>query len=109
MRAVTHIFHYLLGTKHLKLILGGTQNKIAGYSDADWASHIHQHSISGFVYFIGASIMSWSCKKQLIVTLSSTKAKYVTLMHASKDILWIHKILTELSCIFILDAYYTLL
>ena len=41
MRAVTHVFCYLLGTKHLKLILGGTQNKISGYSDADWASHIH--------------------------------------------------------------------
>jgi hypothetical protein len=32
--------------------------------------------------------------------LSSTKAEYVTLMHALKDILWIHKLLTELSCVF---------
>jgi hypothetical protein len=100
MRAVTCVFHYLLGTKHLKLILGGTQNKIAGYLDADWASHIHRHLISGFVYFIGTGIVSWSCKKQPIMTLLSTKAKYITLMHALKDILWIHKLLTELSCVF---------
>jgi hypothetical protein len=71
--------------KHLKLTLGGTQNNIAGYSDADWASHIHRHSISSFVYFIGAGIVSWSCKKQPIVTLSSTEAEYVALTHASKD------------------------
>jgi hypothetical protein len=44
--------------------------------------------------------VSWSCKKQLIMTLSSAEAKYITLMHALKDILWIHKLLTELSCIF---------
>ena len=83
-----------------KLVLGGTHCTIAGYSDADWASHLHCHSISGFVYFIGIGIMSWSCKKQPIINLSSTKAKYVALTHSSKDILWIHKLLTELSCIF---------
>jgi hypothetical protein len=35
LRAVTHAFQYLLGMKHLKLTLGGTQNDIAGYSDVD--------------------------------------------------------------------------
>ena len=97
LRAVTQVFRYLLGTKKLKLILGGMQNKITGYSDANWALHIHHHSISGFIYFISAGIVSWSCKKQPIVTLSSTEAEYVALMHASKDILWIHKLLTELA------------
>ena len=77
LRAVTQVFRYLLSTKKLKLVLGGTQNEITSYPDADWASHIHCHSISGFVYFISAGIVSWSCKKQQIVTL----------MHASKDIL----------------------
>jgi hypothetical protein len=97
LKAIICVFRYLLGTKHLKLVLGGTQNQIAGYSDTDWASHIHRHSISGFIYFIGASIVSWSCKKQPIVTLLSTKAEYIALTHASKDILWIHKLLTELA------------
>ena len=31
---------------------------------------------------------------------SSTEAKYVALNHSSKDILWIHKILSELSLVF---------
>jgi len=97
LKAVTHVFYYLMGTKHLKLVIGGSHSEIIGYSDADWASHIHQHSISGFVYFIGTGIVSWSCKKQPIVTLSSTEAEYVALTHSSKDILWIHKLLTEFS------------
>ncbi len=35
-----------LGTKHLKLILEGNTT-ITGFSDADWASQLHCHSISG--------------------------------------------------------------
>src|SRR5271168_2333146 len=82
--------------------------KITGYSDADWASHLHRHSISGFVYFIGGGIVSWSSKKQPIVNLSSTEAEYVALTHSSKDILWIHKFLSELSTIFSFDLPTTL-
>ena len=100
MKAITRVFRYLSGTKHLKLILGGSHGTISGYSDADWASHLHRHSISEFVYFIGDGIISWSCKKQPIITLSSTEAEYVALTHSSKDILWIHKILSEFSHIF---------
>jgi hypothetical protein len=98
--AVTRVFRYLSGTKHLKLILGGIHSELTGYSDADWASHMHRHSISGFAHFVGIGAVTWSSKKQLIVTLSSTKAEYVALTHASKDTLWIHKLLTELSSIF---------
>jgi hypothetical protein len=98
--AVTRVFRYLSGTKGLKLVLGGTHSDITGYSDADWASHMHRHSISGFVHFVGVGAVTWSSKKQPIVTLSSTEAEYVALTHASKDILWIHKLLAELSSIF---------
>ena len=80
LRAVTWVFRYLLSTKSLKLVLGGTQNKITSYSDADWVSHIHCHSISSLIQFISAGIVFWSCKKQPIVTLSSIEAKYVALI-----------------------------
>ena len=100
MKAVTRVFQYLAGTKGLKLVLEGNNNVVSGYSDADWVSHLHRHSISGFIYFIGDGIVLWSCKKQPIITLSSTEAEYVALTHSSKDILWIHKILLELSLVF---------
>jgi hypothetical protein len=99
LHAVARVFRYLSGTKELKLILGGSNSDVAGYSDADWGSHMHCHSISGFVYFLGIGAVSWSSKKQPIITLSSTEAEYMALTHSSKDILWIHKLLTELSSI----------
>ena len=94
----THL-HYLPGTKNHKLTLVGINTTITSYSDSDWASQIHCHSISGFAFFIGMGIVSWRLKKQPIVTLSSTKAEYVTLMHCSKDIIWIHKLLIDFSTI----------
>ena len=97
LHAVTRVFHYLSGTKDFKLILGGFNTTIVGYSDSDWASQIHHHSISGYAFFIGSGIVSWSLKKQPIITLSSTEAEYVALTHSSKDIIWIHKLLKDFS------------
>ena len=96
LKAVKHIFCYLLSIKHLKLVLGGNTS-VTGFSDADWASQCHRHSILEFAYFIGLSTVSWSTKKQPIITLLSMEAEYVALTHATKDILWIHKLLKEFS------------
>ena len=108
LQAVTRVFRYLSGMKSLKLVLGGLHSTIIGYSDSDWASQIHCHSISGFAFFIGTGVVSWSSKKQPIITLSSTKAEYVALTHSSKDIIWSHKLLTEFSFIFVFKLPTTL-
>jgi hypothetical protein len=95
--AVKHVFTYLLGTKDLKLVLGGKDPGVLGFSDADWASSIHRHSISGFALFVGCGAVSWSAKKQHLITLSSMESEYVALTNASKEIIWTHKLLHELS------------
>ena len=96
LKAPKCVLRYLSSTKHLKLILGGNST-VAGFSDADWASHLHRHSILGFSYFVGLGAVSWSAKKQPIITLTSTEAEYVTFTHAAKDIIWIHKVLKDFS------------
>ncbi|GLB44027.1 hypothetical protein LshimejAT787_1502110 [Lyophyllum shimeji] len=58
LTAVKWIFRYLNGTKSMKLILGSADVKSSGYSDADWASHLHHHSISGLVFLIGCGAVS---------------------------------------------------
>ena len=95
--AVKRVIRYLKGTKHLRLTLGGHEIDLAGYSDADWASQLHRHSISGFAFFLGSGAISWSSKKQPIVTLSSTESEYVALTHSAKDIIWIQKLLFKFS------------
>ena len=103
LQAICRVFRYLSGTKAFHLTLGGFDPTIIGYSDSDWASQNHRHSISGFAFFIGKGAVTCSSKKQPIITLSSTEAEYVGLTHSSKEIIWFHKLLTDFSSIFKLD------
>ena len=94
------VIQYLKGTKSLCLILGGTTPSLCRYSDTNWASTLDRHSISSFAFFLGNRSVSWSSKQQPIITLSCTESKYVTLTHTAKDIIWIHKLLAEISPIY---------
>ena len=100
LNAVQHVFHYLSGMKKLKLILGRKVNNVVRFSDTNWASYMHHYSISGFALFVGQEAISWSVKKQPIITLSSTESEDVTLTHSSKKIIWLHILLKELSFIY---------
>ena len=65
--AVTRVFRYLSGTKDLKRVLVSPNSTIIGYSDLDWASQIHRHSISGFAFFIGSGVVSYALKSNQLL------------------------------------------
>jgi hypothetical protein len=96
--AVKRVFRYLKGTKGTCLVSGGSQGGFEAYSDADWASQEHRHSISGYVFTIDGGAVSWSSKKQPIVALSTTEAKYIATTHAAKEALWIRAFLADIAC-----------
>jgi hypothetical protein len=91
--AVKRIFKYLLGTKKLELTYGGDQRGLVGYVDADGASQEHRRAISGYVFMVDGGAVSWSSKKQELVTLSTTEAEYVAQTHAAKEAMWSHRII----------------
>ena len=75
----------------------GHQNPlIVGFSDANGMSSPDQHAISGYVFLINGGAVSWSSKRQELVTLSTTEAEYVALTHATKEALWLQNLLSEL-------------
>ncbi|XP_062557906.1 uncharacterized protein LOC134222764 [Armigeres subalbatus] len=87
---------YLKETSKLKLKLGGCGD-IKGYADADWAGdRSDRKSNSGFLFMLGNGTISWTARKQECVTLSSTEAEYVALAEASKELIWIFKLMREL-------------
>ena len=49
-----------------------------------------------FVFTIGGTTISWASNLQKIVTLSTTKAKYVAATEAGKEMIWLHGFLDEL-------------
>lgn len=75
--AVKWIFCYLLGTKNLHLIYGDNSQGLVGYVDADGASQDHRRAISGYVFLVDSGAVSWSSKKQELVTLLTTEVEYI--------------------------------
>ena len=71
--------------------------RLEGYTDADWADYkADRRSTSGFAFSLGSRAMSWSSKKQPIVTLLSTKAKYRGAAVATCEAVWLKRILKDL-------------
>ena len=87
--AVKRIFRYLSGTKDWKLTYGVTDKGLEGYMDADGSSQEHRHTISGYVFLVNRGAISWSSKKQELVTPSMAKSEYVTATYAAKEALWL--------------------
>ena len=92
------VISYLGTTKDLWLTFGGHQeDKVGGFCDADWASQKHRHSISGFSFHYGQGAISWSSKKQPVISLSSTEAEYVAQTHAAKEAIWLRSFVSEVT------------
>ena len=67
------------------------------FSDADWAADPDDRkSTGGYCVFLGNNIISWSSKKQTIVSRSSAESEYRALASATSEILWLTYLLQEL-------------
>ncbi|THH13070.1 hypothetical protein EUX98_g9761, partial [Antrodiella citrinella] len=122
-KAVKRVLRYLAATRDLRLVLGlqddgdasvgpvnvSTQDKLLpkedpvtattlrGWTDSDWARDIDdRRSVSGYVFRLGGSTVSWSSKKQASVATSSSEGEYMALAHGARQGLWLRYLLHEL-------------
>ena len=94
--AVRRIYCYLLGTKDLRLTYGGALSALIGYVDADGSMAEDCRAISGYAFFIDGGAVSWSSKKQEIISLLTMESEYVAATHAAKEALWLRLLIGEL-------------
>eukprot|EP00253_Pinus_taeda_P035546 PITA_35546 len=89
---------YLCGTNDYGLCYQGRRGfdrvlDIHGFVDVDWAGDLDQRrSTSGYVFNLFGGVVCWMSKKQSIVSLSTTKAKYIATTHASKEVVWLQRL-----------------
>lgn len=96
--AVTRVFRYLRGTLDLELVFTGDLSPLVGYSDADWAGDVDsRRSTSGYVFNVGSGPISWSSKQQSAVSLSTCEAEYIGQTQATKEAVWLRKLLAEVT------------
>jgi hypothetical protein len=85
--AIKWIFHYLTGTCDLWLSYSETKHTLIGYMDTDSSMAEDRCAISGYIFLIDGSAISWSFKWQEIVSLSMMESEYDIAMHGMKEVL----------------------
>lgn len=93
------VLRYLKGTAKIRLSMAsGNASKLVGYADANWAEDKKDRkSNSGYVFIFNGGVISWMCRKQTCVALSSTEAEFVALSEACQEAIWIRKVLLDLN------------
>lgn len=99
LRAAKRIFRYLKGTSDFGIFYKkGRQSSFLGFTDSDYAGDIDDRkSTSGNLFLMSSGAVSWSSKKQQIVTLSTTEAEFVAAASCSCQAIWLRKMLEFLS------------
>ncbi len=63
----------------------------------NWVDDLEdRRSTIGFVFMMGGGAISWSSKRQPTIALSITKAKYMVSTQATKEAIWMTKLMKKL-------------
>nr|GEZ18393.1 hypothetical protein [Tanacetum cinerariifolium] len=91
LHAVKRIFRYLKGKPNLGLWYPkDSPFDLVAYSDSDYAgASLDRKYTTGECQFLGCRLISWQCKKQTVVAISSTEAEYVAAASCCAQVLWI--------------------
>ena len=95
-QALKGVMRYLAGTLDCGIVYTADGGEIIGYCDADFAGDIDtRRSTTGYVFTLCGGAVSWSSRLQPTVAASTTEAEYMAAAHATKEALWLRKLLTD--------------
>lgn len=98
LMAAKRILCYLQGTRDFGLFYEeGVKSNLLGFIDNDFAGdQDDRKSTSGYAFMLGTGAISWSSKKQPIVTLSTTEAEFVAAIGCACQAIWLRRVLAEI-------------
>lgn len=86
---VKWILKYLKGTSHHCLCFGDKNIVLEGFIDAYMTGDVDTRKFTtGYLYNFAGAAVSWVCRLQRVVALSTTEAKYIAATKACKEMLW---------------------
>jgi len=70
---------------------------LQGYTNSDWAgSVVDRKNTSGCCFSLGSAMISWMSRKQTSIALSTAKTEYIAASIASREAIWIRKLLADI-------------
>jgi hypothetical protein len=78
--------------------LGGTDEGVLCYGDADFAEDLDNHeSTPGSICFFRGGPVSWASRQKNTIALSTTQSEYQVLAEVCKDAVWLNRFNAELN------------
>ncbi|CAN6462757.1 unnamed protein product [Victoria cruziana] len=98
MGAAMRIVRYVKGSLSKGLFLSSSSTlSLYAYTDADWGGDSNnRHSTTGLCVLLGDSLISWRCKKQSKVSLSSTEAEDRAMASTTMELVWLKSLLKDM-------------
>jgi hypothetical protein len=98
LTVMKRVLRYLQGTPDYGLLLCRLSSSyLIVYTDADWPGCPDTHrSTSDYAMFLGDNLVSWSVKRQTVVSRSSAEAKYHAIANGVAEATWLRQLLHEL-------------
>lgn len=97
--AVKWTLRYLNGSLNAGLRYKKTTHEaaITGYVDADFVGNVGtRKSLTGYVFTLFGTTISWKENQQSVVALSTTEAEYMALAEGVKEAIWLKGMVNEL-------------
>lgn len=99
--AVKRTFAYLKGTISLEIsyLRGVKDGVLLAFSDFDFSGDADdRRSTTGNIFILNGGPVSWRSQKQKCVTLSTAESEYIAASMATKEVVWLRRLLMEIGC-----------
>jgi len=99
IQAVKRVLRYIKGTLTYGIFYKQCGNEeLFAYTDSDYTGDLEDRkSTSGFLFLLSAGAISWSSKKQLVITLSTTEAEFIVVASCACQTVWLRRMLEKLN------------
>ena len=96
--AALRVVRFLKGSPGQGILLKNKCDlQLHGWCDADWAGcPLTRRLLTGWLVYLGDSLVSWKTKTQHIVSRSSAEAEYRSMALTTCELKWLKEVLTSL-------------